>query len=237
MTEEDSQEDPKKIMAQPPLNLLFNLSLLAKKEIWKVDVVALLQMLLEIINKTHLKDLRVCGIAADSSSIIHRLKVETIFKLEKTAMQKKGIEESKSERPIPQLNIIQVPYRIEPTYPVSLEELMHALENMISHLGTPKIKRKQTGFDPIETFDFDRYLVKFEQVLQSYENMIMDITYADKVIMFRDIVKNMEQIELVRCFIAILYLAMKGKVDLEQIQDSDDIKIVYLDQKNNGNSI
>lgn len=231
MTQEDSQEDPKKIMAQPPLNLLFNLSLLAKKEIWNVDVVALLQTLLEIINKTHLKDLRVCGIAAHSSSIIHRLKVETIFKLEKTAMQKKGIEEPKLERPIPQINTIQLPYRIEPTYPVSLEELIHALENMITHLGTPKLKRKQTGFDPIETFDFDRYLVKFEQLLQSYENMIMDIAYADNVIMFKAIIKNMEQIEVVRYFIAMLYLAMKGKVDLEQMQDSDDIKIVYLDKK------
>jgi chromatin segregation and condensation protein Rec8/ScpA/Scc1 (kleisin family) len=34
----------------------------------------------------------------------------------------------------------------------------------------------------------------------------------------------MEPIEIVRCFIAVLYLAMKGKVNLEQIEE--DLKIM-----------
>jgi len=40
------------------------------------------------------------------------------------------------------------------------------------------------------------------------------------------LVVNMEPVEIVRCFIAMLYLAMKGKVDLEQIESSEDIKIM-----------
>jgi len=56
--------------------------------------------------------------------------------------------------------------------------------------------------------------------------MIIDIVNADGVAMFKMLVVNMEAVEIVRCFIAMLYLAMKGKVDLEQIESSEDIKIM-----------
>ena len=39
------------------------------------------------------------------------------------------------------------------------------------------------------------------------------------------LVAKMEPVETARCFIALLYLAMKGKVDLEQQDDSDDVRI------------
>ena len=56
--------------------------------------------------------------------------------------------------------------------------------------------------------------------------MIFDIVNADGVAMFKILVANMEPIEIVRCFIAMLYLAMKGKVDLEEIESLEDVKII-----------
>jgi segregation and condensation protein A len=222
-----STTDSKKMMAEPPLNLLFNPSLLsAKKDIWDINVTMLLEMLLKVINTTGKKDLRICGIAALSASIIHRLKVESIFRLEKIAMQRKEVEDPQLQQPIPDLSAIEIPFRIESTYPVSLEELLHVLENMISELANPKPKKKQLELEPVEVFNFDQYLVKFEHILQEYEDMIFDIVNADGVAMFKMLVVNMEPVEIVRCFIAMLYLAMKGKVDLEQIESSEDIKIM-----------
>ena len=78
--------------------------------------------------------------------------------------------------------------------------------------------------EPVESFNFDQYLVKFEQEIQKYEDMIFDIVSADGSAMFRAISARMEPVEMARCFIAILHLATKGKVDLEQ-QEPDDIKI------------
>ncbi|MGB6674503.1 MAG: hypothetical protein WBE34_18900, partial [Candidatus Nitrosopolaris sp.] len=83
--------DSKKKIAEPPLNLLFNPSLVSKKDVWDIDISNLLGLLLNIIHASGKKDLRLCGIAALSSSMIHRLKVESIFRLEKVAMQKKTI--------------------------------------------------------------------------------------------------------------------------------------------------
>jgi segregation and condensation protein A len=205
----------KKSISQPPLDLLFNPSILSKKDVWEIDVSLLLEMLLKLINNSGKKDLRMCGIAALSSSLIYRLKVESILRLEKISKTKKGIE-FVDTRPIPNLKPIEIPFRIEPTYPVTLEELLHVLENMINGLANPKPRRDQLNLESVETFNFDEYLVKFEKILQSYEDMIFDIVTADKCVEFKNLTLKMNSIEIVRCFIAILYLAMKRKIFLEQ---------------------
>ena len=214
-----------KMISEPPLSLLFNPSLLTtKKDVWDIDVTMLLDMLLKLINTTGKKDLRVCGIAVLSSSIIYRLKVESIFRLEKIAMQRKEVDDHQLQQPVPDLNPVEIPFRIESTYPVSLDELLHVLENMISELANPRPKKKQLKLEPVETFDFDQYIIKFEHILQRYEDMIFDIVTADGEAIFKILVAKMEPIEIVRCFIAVLYLAMKGKVDLEQTEE--DLKII-----------
>ena len=223
--------DAKRQIAQPPLNLLFNPSLLIRKDVWNIDIAQLLDMFLRLLNATGNKDLRICGLAAVSSSMIYRLKVESIFVLEKIAMQKKGLNDSTNDQqqlPIPQLNPIELPFRIEPTYPVSVEDLLHMLENMIMELANPRSKRRkqELELEPVETFNFDQYLIKFEKIIQDYENMIYDIVAADGMLMFKTLVNKMESVEIARCFIAMLYLAMKRKIMLDYPQeDSDDIKM------------
>ncbi len=175
-------------------------------------------MLLKLINNSGKKDLRMCGIAALSSSLIYRLKVESILRLEKISKIKKGVE-IVDIRPIPNLKPIEIPFRIEPTYPVTLEELLRVLENMINGLANPKPRRNQLNLESVETFNFDEYLVKFEKILASYENMIYDIVTADKCVEFKNLTLKMNPTEIVRCFIAILYLAMKRKIFLEQNDD------------------
>jgi segregation and condensation protein A len=225
--------DTRRQIAQPPLNLLFNPSLLIRKDVWNIDIARLLEMFLRLLNATGNKDLRICGLAAVSSSMIYRLKVESIFVLEKIAMQKKGLNDptndsNQQQLPIPQLNPIELPFRIEPTYPVSVEDLLHMLENMIMELANPRSKRKkqELELEPVETFNFDQYLIKFEKIIQDYEDMIYDIVAADGILMFKRLVNKLEPVEMARCFIAMLYLAMKRKIKLDYPQeDSDDIKI------------
>lgn len=229
MSGEEGQVDTKKSIAQPPLNLLFNPSMLVRKDVWNIDVTLLLEMFLRLINATGKKDLRICGIAAVSSSMIYRLKVESIFALEKIAMQKKGLDDPNNQQqhqqPIPQLHPVELPFRIESTYPVSMEELLQMLENMIMELAHPRPKKKQLELEPIPAYDFDQYLMKFEQIIQGYEDMIFDIVSADGFKMFKALVAKMDSVETARCFIAMLYLATRGKVDLEQQEDSDDVRI------------
>lgn len=84
-----SEDNSKTSLATPPLNLLFNTSLLGKQNVWEINISTLLELLLKIINSSGKKDLRICGIAAWSSTLIYRLKVESIFHLEKLSLEKK----------------------------------------------------------------------------------------------------------------------------------------------------
>lgn len=233
MTAEQEGEQPlstKRSIAQPPLNLLFNPSLLIRKDVWNIDVAILLEMFLRLIGNSGAKDLRICGIAAVSSSLIYRLKVESIFALEKIAMQRKGLDDP-NQLPIPQLSALELPFRVESTYPVSVEDLLQMLENMIMELAHPRPKKKQIELEPVQTFDFDQYLLKFEQIISRYEDMIFDIVSADGTLMFKTLVAKMDSVEVARCFIAVLYLAMKSKVNLKQQDDSEDLTITLAEQK------
>lgn len=220
------EEGSKSSLAIPPLNLLFNISLLGKQNVWEIDISNLLELLLKFINSSGKKDLRICGIAAWSSSLIYRLKVESIFRLERLSMERRNYNNKSEEKEIPILNLIEFPFRLSSTYPVSLEDLLKILENMVNELGNPKQKnRNQIELEPIEDFNFDQYLVKFEKILEEHEEYIMQTLRLTETIVFSKFVERMNRLEIARFFIALLHLAMKEKIDLLQDDDTIDIKI------------
>ena len=221
-------EDNKSSLSIPPLNLLFNTSLLGKQNVWEIDIANLLDLLLKHINSSGKKDLRICGIAARSSSLIYRLKVESIFRLEKLSMEKKSYSsQQKEEKEIPLLKLIDFPYRLSSTYPVSLEDLLTILENMINDLGNPKQKNlNQIKIEPFDDFDFDHYLIKFEKILEEHEDYLLETLKYTEFLFFNQFISKMERLEIARYFIALLHLAMKGKVDLIQQEDPLDIKVI-----------
>jgi len=71
----------------------------------------------------------------------------------------------------------------------------------------------------------DLYSHKFEQIIQEYEEAILGIVNVGGVVMFKMLISKMESLEIARCFIASLYLATKGKILLEQIEELGDVKI------------
>jgi segregation and condensation protein A len=218
----------KSSLATPPLNLLFNTSLLGKQNVWEINISRLLELLLKIINSTGKKDLRICGIAAWSSTLIYRLKVESIFHLEKLSLEKKNYDRS-MEKDIPHLKSIDFPFRLSSTYPVSLEDLLKVLENIIYSLENPSMKsRNVIQLEPIENFDFDQYLVKFEKILEEKEEFIIHSLKLTETILFSKFIEKLGRLEIARIFIALLHLAMKGKIDLVQLEESNDIKISRL---------
>jgi segregation and condensation protein A len=218
-------DNPNQSLSEPPLNLLFNTSLLGKQNVWDIDISNLLQLLLDLINSSGKKDLRICGIAIWSSSLIYRLKVESIFKLEKIAMERKT-PEMIEEKEIPNITPINFPFRLTSTSPVSLEELLQVLQNMITDLSNPNSKsRTQIKLEPIKDFDFDQYFVRFEKILVEHEEYILRSLEINEIIIFGDFVKRMQSIEVVRFFICLLHLAMKNKIELIQSDDSYDIEI------------
>jgi len=209
-------------ISQEPVNILFNPSVISKKDVWLINIVEILKMLIKILEATGKKDLKVAGMAALSSSLIYRMKVESIFALQKAAMEKKPLINRRDV----DIDILDMPYRHESTYPVSLDELLDLLENLIGSIANPRSRRKgQLDFEH-EPPDFKDYLLPFENLVGKYEDLIVRKIRGTGSGLLKEIVVDLDSLDSIRCFFAILFLARDQKVELDQIDD--DIRVTLI---------
>ena len=216
-------------ISQDPVNILFNPSVIQKKDVWQINLIEILKVLTKILEATGKKDLKVAGMATLSSSLIYRMKVESIFALQKAAMEKKPLINRRDV----DIDILDIPYRHESTYPVSLDELLELLENLIGSIANPRSRRKgQLDFEPTEPPDFKDYFVSFDNIVEKYETLITRKITATGSGLLREIVRDLDSLDSIRCFFAVLFLAQKQKVELAQIDD--DMQVTLIDDNKKG---
>jgi segregation and condensation protein A len=220
-----NEEGTPNSISQEPVSILFNPSSVVKKDVWDIDLIEILNLLIRILEKTEKKDLRVAGMAALSSSLIYRMKVESIFALQKAAMEKKPMH----QRTDVDIELIDIPYRHESTYPVSLDDLLGLLQNLIGSIANPQSRRsKQLDIEPIDPPDFQEYFISLENIIGKYEDLIIRKISNQGFGMLQNIISELDMVDSIRCFFAILFLARDEKIDIEQIED--DIKITIIKQ-------
>ena len=216
-----SEENPS--ISSAPVNILFNPLSDAKKEVWEIDLIQILNLLIKILEKSGKKDLKIAGMAALSSSLIYRMKVESIFALQKAAMEKKPLK----QRTDVDVELIDIPYRHESTYPVSLDDLLGLLQNLIGTIANPQSRRnKQIEIEPIEPPNFQEYFISLESIIGKYEDLIIKKITPEGWGLLQNIIIDLEEVDSIRCFFAILFLARDQKVELEQVEE--DIKITLI---------
>ena len=213
-------------ISQEPINVLFDTKAVVKKDVWEIDLIQILNLLTKILEKTGSKDLKVAGMAALSSSLIYRMKVESIFALQKAAMDKKP----SFQRTDVDIELIDIPYRHESTYPVSLDDLLWLLQNLIGTIANPQSRRnRKLEIEPIEAPDFQEFFISLESIIGKYEDLIMKKIANTGFGLLQDIIAELDQVDSIRCFFAALFLARDQKVDLEQKED--DIKIILMKEE------
>ena len=218
-----TQEETKAEISKIPINILFDPEGVKKKDIWEIDLIQILTMLIKVLEKADKKDLRVAGMAALSSSLIYRMKVENIFALQKAAMENKPIK----QRSDIDIQMLDIPYRHESTYPVSLDELLDLLENLIGTIANPRERRSnQLKFDPVEAPDFKKYFNNLENIIGEYQDLILRKLESDGTALLASITKDLDTTDSIRCFFAILFLARDEKIDLLQVDD--DIRVTLI---------
>ena len=218
-----SQEETKAEISKVPINILFDPEGVKKKNIWEIDLIQILSVLIKVLEKADKKDLRIAGMAALSSSLIYRMKVENIFALQKAAMENKPIQ----RRTDVDIQMLDIPYRHESTYPVSLDELLDLLENLIGTIANPRERRSnQLKFEPVDAPDFKKYFNNLENIIGQYQDLILKKLEPNGNALLAAITKDLDSKDSIRCFFAILFLARDEKVDLMQIDD--DIRITLI---------
>ena len=197
---------------------------MAKRDVWEIDLIQILDMLIRILEKSDKKDLRVAGMAALSSSLIYRMKVESISALHKAAMERGT---APVRRDPPDIEMIGIPYRHESTYPVSLDDLLALLQNLIGTMANPRSRpRRRSLLEHAEPPAFENYMLSLESEIDAYRDMIMAKIAETGRGILQDITVNLNAIDSIKCFFAALFLARDRMVDLEQA--GDDIRITAI---------
>jgi len=218
-----SQEETKAEISKVPINILFDPEGVKKKDIWEIDLIQILSILIKVLEKADKKDLRVAGMAALSSSLIYRMKVENIFALQKAAMENKPMR----QRSDIDIQMLDIPYRHESTYPVSLDELLDLLENLIGTIANPRERRSnQLKFEPVDPPDFKKYFNNLENIIGEYQDLILKKLEPNGNALLATITKDLDAKDSIRCFFAILFLARDEKVDLMQVDDDITITLI-----------
>ena len=128
------------------------------------------------------------------------------------------------------IQLLNIPYRHESTYPVSLDDLLGLLQNLIGTIANPQSRRnKQLDIEPIEAPDFQEYFISLESIIGKYEDVVMKKISPTGSGLLQDIIAELDEVDSIRCFFAILFLARDQKVDLEQV--GDDIKIIAIKEE------
>ena len=211
-------------ISHAPVNVLFNMSSIAKKDVWDIDLIKILELLTSILERSGKKDLRVAGMAALSSSLIYRMKVDRIFALHREAMEKRPVIDRRDV----DIAMLDIPYRHEPTRPVSLDELLGILESLISTIANPKSRRGRLVIEADPEPKFEDYFIALENVIGKYETLILSKLGAGAggSGLLGEMTAGLDDIDAVRCFLAVLFLARDERVDLAQ--EGDDIRVTLM---------
>lgn len=205
-------------ISKEPLSILFSPTAISKTDVWSIDLVKILELMAQVLEASGHKDMRIAGVAALSSSLIYRMKVDSILKLQKDSM----VRQQPTRKARVDVSDIQMPYRHRSTYAVSLEDLLDTLQNLVVSMANPRSKSTKRLLESSLEPDFAEHLHSLEKIISSYQDLVLSKIQNNKGSM-KQIVEGLDNADAVRCFFALLFLARDGKVILEQ--DGADITI------------
>lgn len=219
MSELPSDPHRKRELSRPPLNLLLNPEGNRISKPWEVDLEKLLNTFLEIIMSSDFLDLRLCGSAALSSALIYRLKVETLFLLDKIRESRMQRLDLSGEIPL----LLEMPFRQE-IYSTSIEDLVSTLESILEDIIHGKRKQQEKAnmlLEPSFTFEPDKFLNKIAELVNEFRIEVLAELRVKISFLFSDFSAGKDPLERAQFFIYFLFLAMEGTVILEQTENDD----------------
>jgi len=209
---------------RPPLSVLFDLNRLERIRPWDVDVAFLLSLFLDEMKKRREVDFRASGVALDSSASIHLMKSRLLLRLEEPPRQVEPVTDF-----VPPPLILPIRYELTTT---TIQHLLNALDEALrgerlfaARPPKPVLPPPAEVIHPITT-----YLLEVEKIIRwLYERMLRlvgEYTSKASLLTFSRVVEGLSRIEKVRAFIALLFMAQRGIVELWQDEDTESIFII-----------
>jgi len=204
---------------RPPYVILFDLLRVHRLKPWDVNLTNILNSFLAQMNEKGYIDFPASGIALLSSSIIHRLKSEEVLKME---------EPPKPPQPRPQDYVppaLPMPIRFEYTS-TSISEVLRTLEEVLESERLALLEKKPLLTPPAVLKHLDEFLMNIDKHIGEFYSDLVKRAKREGPISFLNLTGNKRFLDIVRDFIMLLFLAIQGKITLQQDQEFGDIAIL-----------
>ncbi|WP_455364445.1 hypothetical protein [[Eubacterium] cellulosolvens] len=203
----------------PPYVILFDLIRLYKIRPWDVDIAPVLMAFLKEMRGKGVIDFSASGTALLSSAIIHRLKSDSLLKME--APPKKP-EPKPFEEVLPPL---PMPLRFEYTS-TSITEVIQSLISSLELEQKVLAGRRPAIFEVPFKPELDDFFLNIEERLEEFFNLLKERASGESSnISFFSINEGLPLLQIVRNFILLLFLVHERRVSIDQQSESDDILI------------
>jgi segregation and condensation protein A len=186
---------------------------------WDINLTELLTGLMKEMRGRGFIDFSISGTALLSSAILLRMKSELLLKLEEPP--KPPPERPTDYVPPP----LAFPIRYQSTT-TSLDEVLKGiLEVLKAEKLLPTGLSQLASRTPAVFEQADDWFVKIEEEINAFYSQLLKADTPGGSLSFLDLLGEGDVVQAVRMFIMLLFLAVDGKVELNQLEEFGDIEI------------
>jgi segregation and condensation protein A len=217
MTEGEAEVISGDDILEEPIEILVNLAKNGEIDPWNIDIVELTDKFLKHVEELEKMDLRVSGRTLLYAAILLRMKSNALVEVDEPVEEIMDYEPDNfeiSDYPIPAM-----PLRRSSNRPVTLEELLSELKKAeaIEKRRLDRVKNKtverRTTIDEVLSIAHEEDI---ESRVVRMRNLLNELFEKQKYIKFSDLSSPLDRAGMVMAYLAILFLATKKEIWLEQ---------------------
>ncbi len=218
-------ESQRSSLSRPPLNVLIDPSIAARRSPWEINLSQLLELFLQAITRKDLIDLRAAGAAALSSATIYRLKVETLFLFERLRAERRAVNASEP----PQM--VVMPFRYE-VYSTDIEELFGELTRILEQIvgeGTSSSTSPLPVDEPPPP-DMGDYVISMQSLFAEFRVILLQRLRPTGKALLSELLSGLKPVDAARVFLLVLFSAHSGELVINQDENAEDALVVSVGQ-------
>jgi segregation and condensation protein A len=217
MTEGEVEVISGEDILEEPIEILVNLAKNGEIDPWNIDIVELTDKFLKHVEELEKMDLRVSGRTLLYAAILLRMKSNALVEADEPAGEIMDYEPDNfeiSDYPIPAM-----PLRRSSNRPVTLEELLSELKKAEA-IEKRRLDRVKNKTEERRTTIEEVLSIAHEEDIESrvgkMRNLLNELFEKQKYIKFSDLSSPLDRTGMVMAYLAILFLATKKEIWLEQ---------------------
>lgn len=216
------QVDLNELVKEPTWKSLL-IELIETKQLdpWNIDIIEVVDGYVEIVKKMKLLDLRVPANIILASSVLLRMKSDTLRTLEQNQIIEDISDAGEIIRQIPEIPPLLSRSRLQPARRITLTELMDALNDAIKVVEKRGIRLSRAP-EQMKILISEKTI---DEIIESVYDLVEKNVDKTGLLRFNDMKPRFEGNEkvLTEFFIPLLFLAHKGRVTLLQDEFFEEI--------------